>query len=392
MSFNSIILDFIDLIKKTDYDTIKNINFKKFYDFTIIYTDNLSTNLCHSNKIVNYIIHNIDFIIIDSNYNIIKTYFRNVIIDASIKTELTNNWTQCKIYYNYIGSYIYFFKYNDEYYYFMKYYIKKLNDDSYIKSIDLNIPTDSEEYILISHFHKHILSYSDDFIYENKKYYKLDSNEIYFSCIDELEFELEKSIKLQEKGKKLINAGYCIKYGGFNYIYPNKLYQKISNLLGNTKNINLSYLELYKSDNLNFIINYISLYPSDIIKRINNSFKTLAKEYLNLYHLTRKKAHPEIYDKLDTENRKILYELHNQFITTRNDELKSTDEFIDKKSLSVDIVYKYIKRIQLDILEHIYLNRNDLIKKIKSVFNDDKFKIFFEDCINTKTISYLLSR
>lgn len=403
ISTNSILLDFIELIKKIEHNTIKNINFKKFYDFTIIYTDNLSTNLCHSDKIINYVIHNIDFIIIDSNYNIIKTYFRNIIVNNSNKLELESNWTQCKIFYNYIGSYIYFFKYNGDYYYFMKYFIKKLNDDQYIKSIDYNIPTFlindkvdeeiiGEEYILISHYHKHILSYSDDYVFENKKYYKLDSNEIYFSCIDELEFELEKSIKLQKKAKKLINAGYCIKYGGVNYIYPNKLYQKISNLLGSTNNINLSYLELYKSDNLNFIINYISLYPSDIIKRINTSFKTLAKEYLNLYHLTRKKAHPEIYDKLDSENRKFLYELHNQFITTRNDELKSMDEFIDKKSLSVDIVYKYIKRIQLDILEHIYLNRNELIKKIKLVFNDDKFKIFFEDCINTKTISYLLSR
>ena len=149
---------------------------------------------------------------------------------------------------------------------------------------------------------------------------------------------------------------------------------------------------MYKSDNLNFIINYITLYPSEIIKRINLSFKTLAKEYLNLYHLTRKKGHPEIYDQLDTDNRKILYELHNKFILARNDEIKSDEEFIDKKSLNVDIVYKYIKRIELNILEHIYLNRNELIKKIKSVFNDENFKIFIEDCINTKTISYLLSR
>lgn len=397
MSINSILLDFIDLIKKNDQNNIKNINFKKFYDFTIIYTDNLSINLCHSNKIINYIIHNIDFIIIDSSYNIIKTYFRNILITSSNKLELESNWSQCKIFYNYNGSYIYFFNYHGEIYYFMKYYIKKLNEDSYIKSINLSIPIcengiDEQEYILVSHYHKHILSYSEDFILENKKYYNLNSNEIFFSCLDELEFELDKSIKLQEKVKKLINAGYCIKYNGLNYIYPNKLYQKINNLLGNSTNINLTYLELYKSDNLNFIINYISLYPSDIIKRINLSFKTMAKEYLNLYHLTRKKLHPEIYDKLDIENRKILYELHNQFISTRNDEFKLSEEFIDKKSLSVDIVYKYIKRIQLDILEHIYLNRNDLIKKIKSVFNDETFKIFFEDCINTKTISYLLSR
>lgn len=395
MSINSILYDFIDLIKKNNQNEIKNINFKKFYDFTVIYTDILSNNLQHSNKIINYIIHNIDFIIIDSEYNVIKVLFRNIQINNTNKLELQENWSQCKIFYNYIGSYIYFFNYGGEKYYFMKYYIKKLNDDSYIKSIDSEIPninSDDDEFILISHYHKHILSYNDDFILENKKYYRLDSDEIYFSCLDELEFELDKSIKLQEKAKKLINAGYCIKYNGLTYIYPNKLYQKINELLGNNKNINLAYLELYKSDNLNFIINYISQYPSDIIKRINLSFKTIAKEYLNLYHLTRKKAHPEIYEQLDSENRKILYDLHNQFILTRNDEFKSTDEFIDKKSLSVDIVYKYIKRMPLDIIEHIYINRNDLIKKIKSIFKDDNFKIFFEDCINTKTISYLISR
>jgi hypothetical protein len=400
MSINSILSDFIDLIKKNNYNDIKNIHFKKFYDFTVIYTDVLFDNLQHSNKVINYIIHNIDFIIINSEYNILKTYFKNIIIDRTNKTLLESNWTQCKIFYNYIGSYIYFFTYKNDNYFFMKYYIKKINDDSYIKSINPSIPifnengeiNEQEEYILISHYHKHILSYSDDYILENKKYYKLDKNEIYFSCFDELDFESEKSIKIQEKLKKLINAGYCIKYNGLNYIYQNKLYHKINNLLEKNRNINLSYLDLYKSDNLNFIINYISLYPSDIIKRINISFKTIAKEYLNLYHLTRKKSHPEIYEQLDSDNRKILYELHNQFITTRNDELKSYDEFIDKKSLSVDIVYKYIKRLPIDILENIYLNRGEFIKKIKLAFNNDKFKIFFEDCINTKTISYLLSR
>ena len=394
MSINSILLDFIDLIKKNNCEDIKNIHFKRFYDFILIYTDTLSPNLCHSNKVINYIIHNIDFIIFDSDYNIIKTYFKNILIDSSNRLELEENWTQCKIYYNYIGSYIFIFNYYNKYYYFMKYYIKQIDEDVYIKNlikndtimetILVNGETNHHEFILISHHHKHILSYNDNFTLENKKFYKLDSNEIYFSCLDELEFELEKSIKLQEKAKKLTNAGYCIKYNGLIYYYPNKLYQKISNLLGNTKNINLTYLELYKSDNLNFIINYISLYPSEIIKRINSSFKTVAKEYLNLYHLTRKKGHPEIYDQLDSENRKILYDLHNKFILARNDEIKLDDEFLDKKSLNVDIVYKYIKRIDLNILEHIYLERNNLMKKIKAVY--------IEDCINTKTISYLLSR
>ncbi len=68
------------------------------------------------------------------------------------------------------------------------------------------------------------------------------------------------------------------------------------------------------------------------------------------------------------------------------------NEIADKKSLTVDTVYKYIKKIDIEILEKIYLQRNILIKLIKEVFNNDKFKIFFEDCINTKTISYLLNK
>ena len=111
--------------------------------------------------------------------------------------------------------------------------------------------------------------------------------------------------------------------------------------------------------------------------------------------MTRKKAHPEIYEKLDESNKKILYDFHTIFINTRKNEYIIQNEIADKKSLTVDSVYKYIKKIDIDILEKIYLNRNELIKLIKEVFyNDtnDKFKIFFEDCINTKTISYLLNK
>jgi hypothetical protein len=175
-------------------------------------------------------------------------------------------------------------------------------------------------------------------------------------------------------------------------LIENKLYEKISGLLPKYTNINKIYLDLYKNDNLNYVINYLSLYPSDIIKRINLSFKTISKEYLNIYHMTRKKAHPEIYEKLDETNKKILYDFHTIFITTRKNEFMIQNEIADKKSLTVDTVYKYIKKIDTDILENIYLNRNELIKSIKEVFDNNNFKIFFEDCINTKTISYLLNK
>ena len=36
--------------------------------------------------------------------------------------------------------------------------------------------------------------------------------------------------------------------------------------------------------------------------------KTISKEYLNIYHLTRKKSNPLLYDKMTNENKKILYD------------------------------------------------------------------------------------
>ena len=81
----------------------------------------------------------------------------------------------------------------------------------------------------------------------------------------------------------------------------------------------------------------------------------MSKEYLNIYHLTRKKAHPEIYEKLDETNKRILYDLHTIFIETRKNEYIVNNEIADKKSLTVDTVYKYLKKVDIDIIENIYL-------------------------------------
>jgi hypothetical protein len=68
------------------------------------------------------------------------------------------------------------------------------------------------------------------------------------------------------------------------------------------------------------------------------------------------------------------------------------DYFIDKKSLNVDIVYKYLKKLNIEVLENIFLEREKLIDATKNILSDKNFKIFFEDCINTKTMSYLLKK
>jgi hypothetical protein len=390
---NSNLVKFIEYFKNNV--NINNIYIYELDNLKMIYTDKINNNLHHSNELIDFILHNIEFIVIDKDYKIITYLVKNKSLDEKIKQEISTNWVDCKVYKNYIGTYIIFFVYEN-----VKYYCTKYKIQQYEKSIVEKIcPNIFQKYnntplhkIVISQRLKHILSYDESFNQVNNTIYDLDSPQLHFSCFDELDFEQNDNIKKMEINKKLFNAGYLIIYKNNKYLLSNKIYEKINNLLPKFSNLNKIYLDLYKSDNLNFVINYLSVYPSDIIKRINLSFKTLSKEYLNIYHLTRKKSHPEIYEKLDEMNKKILYDLHTIFIETRKSEYIINNEIADKKSLTVDTVYKYFKKIDIDIIEKIYLNRNDLIQIIKEVFNNDNFKIFFEDCINTKTISYLLNK
>ncbi len=396
-NLKNLLSNFIDLIK-TNSNNINNIYINEFDNLKMIYTDKINGNLHHSNELIDYVLHNIDFIIIDNNYNIITYLEKNHVINSETKKMLIDKWSECKVYTNYIGIYCIFFIYEDIKYYCMKYKINKYEDSiisQIVPNIFDNINNEKIHKIIISQRLKHILSYDEEFNLVNNKSIDPYLNQIHFSCYDELDYEHNENIKNMELQKKLFNNGYIIVYNNIKYVLPNKIYEKVSSLLPKYSNINKIYLDLYKSDNLNFVINYLSQYPSDIIKRINLSLKTISKEYLNIYHMTRKKAHPEIYEKLDENNKKILYDFHTIFINTRKSEYIIQNEIADKKSLTVDSVYKYIKKLDIDILEKIYLNRNELIKSIKQVFyNDtnDKFKIFFDDCINTKTISYLLNK
>ena len=389
------ITEFIEFYKNEK--NINNIYLYEMDNLKMIYTDKININLHHSNLLIDYILHNLEFVIIDKDYKIITYLAKYINIDDTNKKIIINNWNECEVFKNYIGIYIIFFKHNNIEYYCTKYKIYHY-ENSVVQQIAKNIFEKYDETnefitrIIISQRLKHIFTYDENFNLINNSLYTINESKLFYSCYDELDFEHNDNIKRMEFNKKLFNAGYLIKYKGYTYLLQNKLYEKINNLLPKYTNINKIYLDLYKSDNLNFVINYISLYPYDVIKRINLSIKTLSKEYLNIYHLTRKKAHPEIYEKLDEINKKNLYDLHTIFIETRKNEFIINNEIADKKSLTVDIVYKYLKKIDIDTLEKIYLQRNNLIQIIKNVFNNDNFKIFFEECINTKTISYLLNK
>jgi hypothetical protein len=311
-NLKTLLSNFIDLIKNNT-NNINNIYINEFDNLKMIYTEKINSNLHHSNELIDYVLHNIDFIIIDKNYNIITYLEKNRIINNENKKILMDKWSECKVYNNYIGIYCIFFIYEDIKYYCMKYKINKYEDsiiNQIVPNIFDNINNNIIHKIIISQRLKHIISYDEEFNLVNNKSYDTCSNQIHFSCYDELDYEHNENIKNMEIQKKLFNNGYIIICNNIKYLLPNKIYEKVSNLLPKYNNINKIYLDLYKSDNLNFVINYLSSYPSDIIKRINLSLKTISKEYLNIYHMTRKKSHPEIYEKLDENNKKILYDFH----------------------------------------------------------------------------------
>lgn len=200
-----------------------------------------------------------------------------------------------------------------------------------------------------------------------------------------------EEISLSNKNKKKITLiGYSIhiynngKCKGQYDIY-NKIYQNIK--INITRdNIYQVYLELYQKNKLTDILPYISKYSYDIRYRLNACMKTISKEILNLYHMTRKKKEKEIYNELPELYKKILYDLHGTYISIRKTEIIDNKdiEYDETKSISIHDVNNYVKKLSYDILLKIYKERYIIIKS--GCFGD----MFNKDCIYTLIQSKLM--
>lgn len=386
-----------------------NMSIKKIDDLYILSINKISNNLIHSDDLVNNIIHNVNYCIFDSTIDFIYIDYKKIIInkpyDSEIINEIKNNWEKINIYEN-IGITSIFLNYNNLIYFYDIYeqtliLIDKIN---YIKHYydKLNIVLNINEVIQINivlNKYTHVLYYKNSDIVDTILIIKKDN--IYFSCFDEFIFDLESLSKQNENKKKLTINGYIINYNNVDYVFNTYIYQKINDLMIPVRNINKAYLELYKNDNLKFVINYMSQYSTEIVKRVNSSIKTLSREFLNIYHITRKKLNPNLYNILSNNYKTILFDLHKIFIYTRKqeNECENSDDFFNiKKSMTHDIIYKYLKKINIDLLVQIYIDRLQLLNSIHNIkididnmkFDTNEFKILFTECINTKTMSVLL--
>jgi len=423
IDFNNIIIEFVkNILSKCDNNDdlinyfnknkkILHMNLSYVDNIFIIIPDDMSENLIHSDETINLIIHYIEYFIFNIDFTFTFFSKKKIKIDKSYKSsiidEFKNNWNDIKIYNYDIGLNTSIFYYNDNFYYIDKYnfpFIININDNKYIKLLfdksiipfKNNIITNV---IISSHKIGHIMYYKNNFLSDD--IYLDKSDNVHYSCFDELIFDLENISVLNEQKKRLSTAGFIINYNNNDYIITTYIYQKICDIIPSFKNINKCFIELYKNDNLSFVINFMSPYPSDIIKRVNLSVKTLSREFLNIYHVTRKKANSDLYNILSNNYKTILFDLHKIFIYTRkNDETldNNSDDFYEKKSMNHDIIYKYLKKINIDLLCNIFIDRLDLLNNIQNIHIDmnnikmsfNEFKILFSDCIHTKTMSFLL--
>jgi len=211
----------------------------------------------------------------------------------------------------------------------------------------------------------------------------------YFSCLDEFLTSLEITNDCDVTHRSLTSTGYSIfvlsenKTSYTNYIIRTNIYKHIISIIPAQPNKYIGYLELYQKNILSEILPYIHKYPLCVVKRINVSIKTISKETLNIYHLTRQKQNTPLYECLSPHYKKTLYDLHKIYVTQKYGEyiVKSNELLKEKKSISVDIVYNYLKSLPIDDLVQLFIDRKTLINHL-SLNNNDYGKILIVDNID----------
>lgn len=268
-------------------------------------------------------------------------------------------------------------------------------------------------FVLVHYRNKNIVSYSQFgkeykevfHILTTEKYtmkevdYKLDGvnyiEEENFESLEALQKELEKQNELDKKYQKITTEGYVLRYyKGEKHNSPfvtlklqTEIYETLMKLKPNNSNIYQCFLELYQNDKLNNFLPYFSKYSTDIIRRIHSSMKTLSKEFLDLYHTTRNKNNQEIYNKLTTQYKKSLYEIHGLYIKNRTGDFNNgvdTKSNESVRAINVFDVYNYLKNLPANELRQIFFDRMNMINL------NVNLPFINKNCIHTTTQTTLM--
>lgn len=414
------------------YSNIDNNN------FIIFYTNNISDNLRHSNQLIDKVLHQMKACIFDINTYYPLFYIEKIMKDNTsmyINNNVNSNpnlqklnhilgttifdHSKVSVYINYIGSHIVLFYHNNEWHFYFKNnvytftinnhpilyeyvgeFIDELNIDYcyHVILVDPRIrkmilpPNEHKQIYLIKITQKYTLREVD---VTTCKYISHPKH-IYLSCIDELLLYLENMDAVNIINKKIIFRGLIVKinYGDIEPIYlsyDTNTYKKIMKDIPDGYNVHECYLKLYQNDKLNDMLYLVNESHHDIITRINNAMNTMSREILDIYHMTRNQKNSDIYNLLPNIYKKILYEIHKEYI-----DMKNNDNIqYPKKSINVNDIYNKLKKnTSIDDLIELYKQRDLFIISVRqyniSSQNDKLFNLI-KNCSSTKLQSKLLS-
>ncbi len=435
--------------KDNNNNFVYNINIKDYDNLAIIYYNDTDHN--HSSnstspstkpETIRQLEQNCRSCILEkSTLKFIASQFNRIVYNDDAKDILKNaEWNKVLIQKCYEGTVILLFNYNNTWYVSTRRCLKAedsvwIKNKSYRDMFDEAIAgkfTFDElnkdycyHFVLVHHKNRNIVNYS--YISKEKEYkdvyhimttkkYTLEEvdyviNDKVNTCkqeqFDNLDKVLEKleQINSQDKQQHRITAeGYIIRaYTGELKKSPfvvlklqTEIYQHLVKLKPNNSNIHQGYLELYQKDKLAEYLPYFTKYSNDIIKRINVAMKTVAKELLDVYHCTRQKKNPHVYNLLSETYKKILYGLHGLYISSRKQDFQPQQQQPQpqtqagdnnkepaSKSINVHDVYHYLKTISSYELRQLFFERMSLLDK-------DGVTFINKNCIYTVTQSMLM--
>ena len=249
-------------------------------------------------------------------------------------------------------------------------------DENNLNNLDKNLTY----HFLVKHQNFRKFGYSEDDFEPSMNLLNQEQNKFkninyekkyYFSCLDELLVSLDALNNDNILQKKLTFGGYHVIINNTCCVLRTDIYKYIDKIMPTNKNQYINYLELYQKNLLSDILCFIHKYPNDVIRRINISIKILSKEILNIYHLTRKKQNSNLYECLEPIYKKILWDLHKIYSNNKiNEKNYEQDIFIEKISITIDIVHDYIKKMHVIELLQLFDDRQKIIGKLDNIKYD----------------------
>jgi hypothetical protein len=353
------IIDNIEYLNEKD-----KIEFYPSYDgdYIVLFYHNYDWNILHNNKIICYEEAS------SNDSPLIFKLFRNLFEETTTTNELNKNISyHFELIHHRLGKCIYDIKFGNEIRYLI--HIYSIDMKTLLKiNMDINI----------------------------KKHER-----IYLSCKDELLAYIDKINTNMIFEGKLLQRGVLMTYYNsdnigistdnfFEINFDTDIYSNISSKIKPYNNIHHAYLIMYLNNECNNILSYITHNYLDIVKRINNSLKTISKELLDIYFLTKERQNPELYEALPRIYRDIKFAIHGIYIKKRQNDINENDNLDEiqlKSSIELNDIYTYIKNeLGGENVIELYSKRVELINKINTTCELKKYEklnIFNLDCSYT---------